>query len=346
MSRFINSRLKMQFHITGRCNLSCKHCYREDGNAEPLSFDDVKMVIQQYILLYDNYNKMHDIACRGHINLTGGEPFIRADIDDILMYMGKHRDSFTYGILSNGSFISKERIELLKETHVAYVQLSIDGDRSTHDSLRAQGDYDRVLHTADILEQAGIRTMISFTANRQNYSSLPAVAKACRKHSISKLWSDRMVPIGKGAELTDLMITPHIMPDYLRAFGKARGNRIVRFMNRKTEVAMDRALQFLGNPNCYYHCSAGNSLIVVDEYGRIMPCRRLPIICGDVFTSTLLETYLKNPIFLDLRELSLPEECMSCKHSLMCRGGAKCMSYAVYDTYKRADPACPICGKF
>ena len=41
-------RLLLQFHITGNCNLRCKHCYRTEGDAEPLSYEDVVRVVEQF----------------------------------------------------------------------------------------------------------------------------------------------------------------------------------------------------------------------------------------------------------------------------------------------------------
>ena len=51
------TRLLMQFHITGRYNLKCKHCYRVEGDVEPLSFADVINVIDQFKILRQQYNR-------------------------------------------------------------------------------------------------------------------------------------------------------------------------------------------------------------------------------------------------------------------------------------------------
>lgn len=340
-----HNRLVLQFHITGRCNLRCKHCYRTEGDVETLTYEDIIDVIDQFITLSKKYNVSHGIKKRGHINLTGGEPFFRKDIKEIIKYLGEHRSQITYGILSNGSFINEEIIELLKEREVSFVQLSIDGDKKTHDDLRAPGDYARVFKTAEMLEKAGIRTHISFTANKSNYKYLPQVANECRKKHITKLWSDRLVPIGNGGGLEQLKMTDADMPNYIRTLKKAQGSFVTRLLYPKTQVSMNRALQFLNSNGNIYSCAAGESLITVDEFGRVMPCRRMPIICGDIFTSTLEGVYYNNPTFVDLRRDFTPEECASCEFSFLCNGGAKCQSYALYGTYRKADPACPVIDK-
>jgi len=343
-----HNRLLMQFHITGKCNLRCKHCYRTEGDVEPLTFDDVVAVVEQYKVLLNRYNKLHNIKRRGHINITGGEPFIRIDIGQIIEYLGNNRELFSYGILSNGSFIDDEMIKLLKETEVSFVQLSIDGNRNTHDVLRKEGDYDRVFAVAKKLEKNKVRTYISFTANKENYKYIPKVAWECRKRGITKLWSDRIVPIGSGEDLEKLAMTAEVLPDYLKVLKKAQGGFLSRLFFPKTQVTMNRALQFLEGGNMY-SCSAGQSLITVDEFGNIMPCRRMPIICGNVFENTLETVYFESEVFIRLRNKAVPKECEKCIYRQFCLGGAKCQSYAMYKDFCHADPGCcltkRICGK-
>lgn len=335
------NRLLLQFHITGRCNLRCKHCYRTEGDVETLSFRDIVNVIEQLKILRFQYNKVNHIKKKGHINITGGEPFFRKDIKEILKYLGENKEYFSYGILSNGSFIDDEIIKILKETNVSFIQLSIDGNREIHDSLRAKGDYDRVLKTARYLEKNGIRTYISFTANKENYKYLPLVANECRKRGITKLWSDRLVPIGNGKELESLLITADDFYSYRDILIKAQGNIITKNLFKKTSVTMNRALQFLDSDGCYYSCSAGSSLITVDEFGNIMPCRRMPIICGNIKASTLSDIYFGNETFTELRDCTVPKECLSCEYSAYCKGGAKCQSFALTGDFTKADPGCP-----
>jgi len=337
------SRILLQFHITGRCNLRCKHCYRTEGDVETLSYEDVIAVIEQFKALRRVYNERHHSDRKGHINITGGEPFFRKDIREILRYLGEQKEELSYGVLSNGSFFTEEMITVLKETEVSFVQLSIDGNRELHDAMRAPGDYDRVLETAEKLENRGICTYISFTANKENFKFLPHVASECRKRKITKLWSDRLVPIGNGEDIKDLVITCKELPEYIREMKKARGNWLTRMRYPKTTVTMNRALQFQDSHGAVYSCSAGKSLITVDEFGSVMPCRRMPISCGTVFESTLTEIYYNNEVMKKLRGCFEPKECAACAYAYLCKGGAKCQSYATYGSFLKADPACPRC---
>ena len=189
------------------------------------------------------------------------------------------------------------------------------------------------------LEKNKIRTYISFTANKNNYRYLPHVARECRKRKITRLWSDRIVPIGNGEELSELEITPDCFKEYLKMLKKAQGGFLKKLLYPKTQVTLNRALQFMGGGNIY-SCSAGNSLITVDEFGNVMPCRRMPVICGNVFDTDLEDIYFKNEFLKSLRIKSIPEKCGKCVYKYHCRGGAKCQSYARYGDFRKKDPGC------
>ncbi len=335
-------RMTLQFHITGRCNLRCRHCYRQEGNVEPLTYGDICRVVEQFLALTERNNRTWGTDFRGHINLTGGEPFLHKDIDRVLTLLGRCREKLSYGVLTNGSFLNSAAMALLKETGAAFVQLSLDGNRELHDCLRCPGDYDRVLAVAGRLERAGISTQLSFTANRDNMQYLPQAAWECRRRGISKLWTDRLVPIGTGQALENLAITREALPDYLAALKKAQGNALTRLVFPKTRVTGNRALQFLGCQGSVYACSAGTRLSTVDEFGTSMPCRRMPIACGDIFSSSLEEVYYRSPVFQSLRQSGIPEECGGCRYRHTCGGGARCQSYAACGSFRRADPGCPL----
>ena len=148
--------------------------------------------------------------------------------------------------------------------------------------------------------------------------------------------------IGNGQKLQELAITKAELPTYLKYLKKAKGSFLARWIYPKTQVVMNRALQFLNSEGPIYSCSAGDSLITVDEFGNIMPCRRMPIICGNVHENTLKDLYYNHDTFIRLRRDCTPFECTACPYSYYCRGGAKCQSYAYYSSFYKADPACPI----
>ncbi len=74
----------LQWHITERCNNRCAHCYQEENEGGELTFEELLAVLEQYKDLLDDFAKEAEAPSRGHINVTGGEPFIRSDFPDFL----------------------------------------------------------------------------------------------------------------------------------------------------------------------------------------------------------------------------------------------------------------------
>ncbi len=101
--------LSVSFTLTNKCNLSCSHCAL---SASPLSQDilstnDVKYAIDKIIDVNPNT-----------LILTGGEPFIRKDILEIISYI---RTNFKNKlvIMTNGMLIRKNSFHFKKR--IVYV---------------------------------------------------------------------------------------------------------------------------------------------------------------------------------------------------------------------------------
>ena len=111
-----------------------------------------------------------------------------------------------------------------------------------------------------------------------------------------------------------------------------RGNR--------TEVAMHRALQFLIGGGEPYRCTAGSSLLTLLPNGDLLPCRRLPIVVGNVLQTPLVNLYRDNETLRALRESAPPPACAACAYRRACRGGLRCLAYAASGDLTTIDPGC------
>ena len=91
-----------------------------------------------------------------------------------------------------------------------------------------------------------------------------------------------------------------------------------------------------------YHCSAGENLLIVLANGDVMPCRRLPIVIGNVHETDLLTLHREHPVMQDLRGIGIPDGCKACQYAETCRGGSKCIACAKTGRYDIPDPDCPL----
>ena len=101
--------------VTSKCNLNCEMCNFNHYsklclNEEELSFDNIKDFIEL------EYKK------KPHIFLSGGEPFMREDILDIIKVI--KRMGLTCGICTNGVLLDEVKIKELIKLKVEYVIFS------------------------------------------------------------------------------------------------------------------------------------------------------------------------------------------------------------------------------
>ncbi len=279
---------------------------------------------------------------RGHITVTGGEPFVRSDFFDLLEIFSRNKKLFSFAILTNGSFIDALLAKKLKKLNPAFIQVSLEGKPETHDRIRGQGNYEKTVQAIRHLVKQGICTYISFTAHKDNFREFHSVARKGRRLGVQRVWADRLIPHGCGAMIRDRIMTSDENRDFLLLMNKER-RKTGWFRRRKTEVSMHRALQFLVAGGQPYKCTAGNSLITIMPDGDLYPCRRMPVSVGNVLENSLADLYENSELFRRLRDRKeIPAGCSPCLYKNICRGGLKCLSYAVSGDPFAGDPSCWI----
>src|SRR4030043_2182878 len=115
----------IQWHLTERCNLRCKHCYQTERNIEEMHLSEINEVISEVSEMLNAWSENYDIYFSTSFNVTGGEPFLHQDIFRILEEI--KRKEFDIYILSNGTLINRERAKRLLDLAVKGVQVSIEG---------------------------------------------------------------------------------------------------------------------------------------------------------------------------------------------------------------------------
>lgn len=327
-------RFVLQWHLSENCNLKCLHCYQE--NHKP-----VQLKYEQLLDIYNQYKELlKKLKMKGHINITGGEPLCNPHLFKILELIKKDSENITFSILTNGTLINEEIAKKIKSYNPYYVQVSLEGGRKTNDYIRGTGTYKRIAQGIINLKKQDIFTSISFTATKLNYKEFPKVVKYARKYKVNNVWSDRYIPLGD-SEDKDLALNFEETREYLNIMNNER-NKLMDKKNNITTISMYRALQFQMANEFAYGCTAGDTLLTVMENGDLVPCRRMPIVVGNLLENNMYDLYKNNKILKNLREKKVPDECSNCEHSEMCRGGLKCLTYALYKDLNHRDIGCEV----
>ena len=156
----------------------------------------------------------------------------------------------------------------------------------------------------------------------------------CCSHKVDFLWSDRYIPVKENHDIEPLDEVS--TKEYVHILQEQR----LKYKDFRLDVQNFRGLQFLCADTEPYFCMAGENLIVVDEKGNIMPCRRMPIVCSNIYDRTLKDVYFRHHTFLALREHTVSGKCIECKYSESCKGGERCLAYAINNDFCSSDPGC------
>ena len=321
----------LQWHLSEVCNLKCLHCYQENHKPVALSYQELLIILEQYRELLKKLN------IKGHINLTGGEPLCSPYFFKILDEFKKDKDLYSFSILTNGTLINDEIAKKISEYNPEYVQVSLEGGKRTNDYIRGKNVYKKVSSAIKYLKKYNSFVSISFTATKINYKEFPKVVKFAEKLGVDNVWSDRFIPLSQNNEL-NLQMTREETSEYL----KIMKNERIRLKTKrsKTNVAMYRALQFQMTNDYPYTCTAGKSLLTVMENGDLVPCRRMPIVVGNLLKDNMYVLYKKSDVLKGLQKDTTPDDCKKCEHSRKCSGGLKCLTYALYKNLNHKDVDC------
>jgi MoaA/NifB/PqqE/SkfB family radical SAM enzyme len=166
----------LNFAVTYLCNSRCVMCsiwnkYRENPELakHELQLSEIET------LLESNYLR----RLQG-ISFTGGEPFLRKDIVDLVGLFIERYPQALIGIATNGlnpTLIVRKMDEIFSiykpNQHIS-ISISLDGIGATHDEMRGIPQaYDRVLETVEALqERFSVNIGVDFTITPQNYREL------------------------------------------------------------------------------------------------------------------------------------------------------------------------------
>ena len=321
----------LQWHLSELCNLKCLHCYQEKHTPIQLPDFQLLSILEQYRELLNKLN------INGHINLTGGEPLCSPHFYKILDEFEKDKKLYSFSILTNGTLITDEIAKKISMYNPEYVQVSLEGGKKINDYIRGNGVYKKVAQAIKYLKKYNIYVSLSFTATKLNYKEFPKVVKFAEKCGVDNIWSDRFIPLNTDKDL-NLQMNKDETTEYLKIMEKERIK--LKLKKSKTNIAMYRALQFLMTNDYPYACTAGKTLLTVMENGDLVPCRRLPVVVGNLQKENMYELYNNSTILKELRKEIIPDDCKKCEHSKLCAGGLKCLTYALYKDFNHKDIGC------
>lgn len=151
-----NNKFKsVYFAITNKCNLSCEFCSMRSNpyvsEEMDLNIDDIKNKVIPKIKSFNPKN----------ILITGGEPFIRKDIIELIDLIHSEIKSSELILQSNGLLITEDIINKLSGK-INQIEISIEN------LFEDDGLYKRMTKVFDLLKEKDISMSFSFVVDNKN----------------------------------------------------------------------------------------------------------------------------------------------------------------------------------
>lgn len=150
--------LRVTHCITYRCNLDCQYCSRHTPGHSELNTSQVQSLMDSFAAA----------GCR-FWGFNGGDPLVRQDLGVLITHA--KRLGMYVSVATNGTLIADRRDDIAT---AALVNLSLDGPKAIHDSLRPNS-FDRMLRGVAALKKANVARSFTTVVGRHNLDALDAI---------------------------------------------------------------------------------------------------------------------------------------------------------------------------
>lgn len=255
-------------HLLGRCNLHCQHCY-----TDSTPWRETMLPIDVVLRSLDDAKYL---GVR-RVHLTGGEPFLYADLPAVLSYAAEARP-FHLAVSTNGTLVGRAEANRLKASHTA-AQVSIDGDEAYHDSFRGlAGAFRAATKGIQELVAAGVPVTVVATICQNNLASLPWLAGWAADLGAECLSVQPLQEVGRGAKIAQKQLSQQQICELFMQVSdlghayRPRGFRFqLAYRSRSYMQEHPCAAYVCNGARCHRGVTKEIKTLVVKEDGTVLP---------------------------------------------------------------------------
>ncbi|MBF0594289.1 MAG: radical SAM protein [Candidatus Omnitrophica bacterium] len=278
------------FFITSKCNLRCQHCFyheRLNNSDRELSLLEIDRISRRikYLLW---------------LSLTGGEPFLRDDIVEIVRLFYRNTGFYLLTITTNG-MLTENIVQSVHDICVAspksrvLISVSIDGLEDTHDLLRnAKGSFRKAVATVVELKKLrnkchNLNVSTVTTINSINQKEMKSLALFIKDDLRPDSMSINLIRGAVGDRMTHGVKLEHYL-DFINierigwqsgdfAYYDIFAKNIIQKRELRQKEIITRLLR---EKRCVVPCLAGHISGVLRENGDVYACEMLDKKIGNI----------------------------------------------------------------
>lgn len=183
----VNFFINVGLQVTRRCNLRCIYC--SDADAIPdASLSVIKKIVDRLVK-----------GGLKRISITGGEPFLRKDLGQILKYIKERNVTIT--LSTNGMCLDEARLKKIKP-YIDNIRFSLRGTKRFHNQITGDArSFDKTVEAISISRSLGLPVSIIMTVISENVGCMEDVARLCEEDGVEKLTYFSLIPRGRAIGL-------------------------------------------------------------------------------------------------------------------------------------------------
>lgn len=313
--------LAAHIDLTYRCNFRCTHCYIPEHGGPELS------TAQVFALLAD-------LARAGtmFLVLSGGEPFLRRDLFEILAEA--RRLGFHVRLFTDGYFVDERAADTLASLHVGEVHVSLYAtDRDAFEAItQVPGSYDRVIEGIRRLRARDIKVTLKTPVLAGAEGGVAGVLALADELGCEVRFDTSVIPQRDGCAdpVVQHTLDPQTLRDLVARLASARGEKIEPYVP--------------GSRDAWPMCGAGRSTVHIEPSGQVNPCVILPLPAGNVHERSFADIWRDSPVLQQIRGYRQRDRhgCRGCMNMGFCNF---CMGRAFLSTGDPLASAAVLCNQ-
>jgi len=201
----------LRLAVTDRCNLRCFYCMPEEG---------IKYLPKKVLLTYEEMERLVTLMAQmgiTKVRLTGGEPFIRTDLMQLLRKIVMISGIEDVHLTTNG-ILTAPHIPELKALGIASVNLSLDTlDRDRFYQITRRNEFEATWKSLELLQKFEIPVKINTVVmDGKNTDDIHGMVELTRHKNISVRFIEEMPFNGEGNHYAKLLWTHHRILDHIK----------------------------------------------------------------------------------------------------------------------------------